>query len=146
MKNKNIPTIVLAVVVLLMLVYPPIARVMATNDVPKIGTPPQVCSNIASKVDKRIDKDVLYSGTFSMDVWNPCTEVKDTGVKYDVCEGWRICRYKYPDGTLSGSIYNGYMGGEVTRFTMCSDGRAEVVIKPIGYWWSPVTKTICSTM
>jgi len=146
MKNKNIPIIILAAIIVFMLAYPPIAKVMATNDVPKVGKPSEVCYNIASKIDKRIDKDVLYSGTFSSDVLNPCTEAQDTGVQYDVCEGWRVCRYKYPDGTISGSTYNGYMGGEVTRYTMCGDGRAEVVIKPIGYWWSPVTQTICSTM
>lgn len=144
--KKSTSTIVLSCIVVFMLGYPLVARVLATNQVPEINTPPEVCANIASKVDKRIDKDVMYSSTFQMPVWNPCTEVKDEGVEYDVCEGWRICRYKYPDGTITGSLFKGYMGGEVTRYTMCSDGRAEVVIKPIGYWWSPVTKTICSTL
>ena len=111
--------------------------------------PPKACSNIAVKIDERVQKFVSQTPYPSpINQINPCNNgvFEPADYYYDPSWSGRYKRYIFGDGSIMGSIYQGYMGGKVTSYAVCADGRAKVNGRSSGYWGMGSTQEICNTL
>ena len=112
------------------------------------GMPDAVCLNIAESMDEQVQKNALitYPGLFMQ--YDPCIDEIVTGVVFQL-NGWTPTthkRYVFPSGTITGSMYHGYMGGKVSRYVICADGRAKAGGQSFGYYGDGSIQNICSTL
>ncbi len=106
--------------------------------------PQEACSNVATKLDEWVQKWVKYS--YNTQSINPCSEQYESAVRF--MSDWipRYERYVFSDGSVKGKTYQGYFGGKVTYYTICSDGRAEVYGRSFGYYGYGDSQEVCNTM
>jgi len=112
-------------------------------------TPLKACFNIASKVDKRVQKEVSSTPYPALiNQLNPCNNNNYEPADYYYDSSWtgRYKRYIFEDGSIIGSVYQGYMGGKVTEYALCTDGRAKVDGRSFGYRGMGSNQNVCNTL
>lgn len=108
--------------------------------------PVEACYNVATKLDEWVQKQVEYSYTTMQ--FNPCTGELEYNVTFQYGPSWtsRYRRYIFSDGSIMGGAFQGYFGGRVTYYTICTDGTAEVYGQSFGYYGWGARNVICDTL
>jgi len=107
--------------------------------------PQETCSNVATKIDEWVQKWVEHS--YNTKQRNPCSgQIEPAVWSFGPNWSYRYQRYVFSDGSIKGQSYQGYLGGKVTYYTICADGRAEVDGRSFGYYGYGSIQDVCSTI